>query len=701
VNRTPGSVRLRCNKVSGRTARAAQSDFVRIASGKEVDKLVVIDDEVDEDRRRFHDSESRNTGSDKEGLPKFIPTPRSLARLLRVSRKSDLRSVVTQMQVEHEVKMIKDLIGVRGRPGLRVNTMYKRKAEKVRPVDSSQSDGSIPGGRDDWRERAIAREREQGKHIPRGKFDHWLYPRTADFEREVRMTSKRLASLQIGDMLTPQERELFIECLYNREASLSWTFDEIGRVSSDVAPPQRIRTIPHEAWQAPQFPIPKGLHEIVKEMLRDRLKRGTLERCHGPYRNPWFLVKKKDGNYRLINAAMWLNKVTIRDATLPPTADEFAERFAGMKILTLADLHSGYDQCPLDERDRDMTAFHTPIGLLRLTTLPQGATNSVGQFVRVMNRILDAVHREAGAFIDDVGIEGPRTDYGNEEVAPGIRKFVLEHVQKIDKVLLEFERAGATIAAEKTQWCMPGVKIVGYVCDSEGRHPDSAKVVKILDWPACEDPTEVKGFLGVCVYYRIWIADFALIASPLYILTKKGAIWRWGEEQDLAMFELKIALTNAPALVTIDYGPDGGLIIVAFDASKKGWGAVIMQLDKNGRRHPVRFESGVWTVSESNYDAGKRECRALLKTLKKFRHWLYGVHFLLETDANTLCAQLNRTATDLPGALVTQWLAWIRFFDFEVRHIPGTKNVVADALSRRPPTEDDIRERDNEQDIDE
>ena len=40
-------------------------------------------------------------------------------------------------------------------------------------------------------------------------------------------------------------------------------------------------------------------------------------------------------------------------------------------------------------------------------------------------------------------------------------------------------------------------------------------------------------------------------------------------------------------------------------------------------------------------------------------------------------------------------------FDFEVRHIAGTKNVVIDALSHRPPTEDDIRERDNEQDIDE
>ncbi|KAK1907837.1 hypothetical protein P3342_006166 [Pyrenophora teres f. teres] len=153
------------------------------------------------------------------------------------------------------------------------------------------------------------------------------------------------------------------------------------------------------------------------------------------------------------------------------------------------------------------------------------------------------------------------------------------------------------------------------------------------------------------------------------------------------MASLKESLCTAPALVSIDYSEPFRAIFVAVDGSKKGWGAVLMQLDALGRRHPIRYESGVWSMSERNWDSGKHECKALLLTLKKFRSYLYGVRFTVETDAKTLVAQLQRSATDLPGALVTRWLALLNLWDFDIVHVPGKKNVVADALSRRPEPE--------------
>jgi hypothetical protein len=48
-----------------------------------------------------------------------------------------------------------------------------------------------------------------------------------------------------------------------------------------------------------------------------------------------------------------------------------------------------------------------------------------------------------------------------------------------------------------------------------------------------------------------------------------------------------------------------------------------------------------------------------------------------------LMAQLNRAATNHLNALIMRWLAWIRLFDFKVRHVPEKQHIVADALSRR------------------
>ena len=174
----------------------------------------------------------------------------------------------------------------------------------------------------------------------------------------------------------------------------------------------------------------------------------------------------------------------------------------------------------------------------------------------------------------------------------------------------------------------------------------------------------------------------------------------WVYEHDEAMDELKLRLTTAPALVRLDVSKGAGSVILAVDASLKGWGMVLMQMDEEGKRHPIRYDSGVWSDAEKNYDATKRECRGVLKVLKKVREYLYGVHFILETDAAVLVAQLNQHATDLPGALVTRWLAWIRLFDFEVRHVPGTKHTAADGLSRRPATERELEATTREEDID-
>src|SRR5258705_3766701 len=156
------------------------------------------------------------------------------------------------------------------------------------------------------------------------------------------------------------------------------------------------------------------------------------------------------------------------------------------------------------------------------------------------------------------------------------------------------------------------------------------------------------------------------------------------------MDDLKQALIKAPALKPIDYEASGK-IVLSVDSSLIGWGAILQQEDDLDakQRHPSKYENGLWTPAEKKYDGGKLECRGLLKALKKLRYYLYGVRFLVEIDAKTLVHQLNQPATDLPGSVVNRWLAWIRLFDFELKHVSGTKHGGPDSLSRRPTGDND------------
>ena len=76
--------------------------------------------------------------------------------------------------------------------------------------------------------------------------------------------------------------------------------------------------------------MPKALKETVIRMLKERIRSGLLEDYNRAYRNLWFLVKKKSGAYRIVDTAIYMNKVTIKDANLPPNIDEFSEDFAGI-----------------------------------------------------------------------------------------------------------------------------------------------------------------------------------------------------------------------------------------------------------------------------------------------------------------------------------------------------------------------------------
>jgi hypothetical protein len=141
------------------------------------------------------------------------------------------------------------------------------------------------------------------------------------------------------------------------------------KIKSKVSFPIMIRTISYKAWQYLNFPIPKALNQVIMEILKNRINRKILEPCHKPYRNLWFIIKKKNRKYRFVNYTAELNKYIIRDANMFPNINTFLKEFVGYVIASFIDFFSGYDHVKLDFKCKNMTVFIIPLGLFRQTII--------------------------------------------------------------------------------------------------------------------------------------------------------------------------------------------------------------------------------------------------------------------------------------------------------------------------------------------
>jgi hypothetical protein len=180
--------------------------------------------------------------------------------------------------------------------------------------------------------------------------------------------------------------------------------------------------------------------------------------------------------------------------------------------------------------------------------------------------------------MNDINVKGPKTTYNNKEIIFKIRRYILKHIIWIDRILADLKRVKYTILKTKSQFCMPKLRVIKFICDILKRHSNIFKVIKIVKWLSSNDITEIKAFIKVAVYYKMFVKNFAVIAAPIYSLIRKGIRFAWDTKQQLAINILKMAIITAPALVTLNYSPEAGEIILAVNSSLKRWGATLSQI---------------------------------------------------------------------------------------------------------------------------
>ena len=103
-----------------------------------------------------------------------------------------------------------------------------------------------------------------------------------------------------------------------------------------------------------------------------------------------------------------MNIISIKEFSIPANLDQFENWFLGGKCFTILDLYWGFDARKMNKASYGITAFLIPLGLLRITSLSTGFTNSPSEFQKCMVFIFqdEIVPQIMNMFIDDAPYEG-------------------------------------------------------------------------------------------------------------------------------------------------------------------------------------------------------------------------------------------------------------------------------------------------------
>jgi transposase InsO family protein len=117
-------------------------------------------------------------------------------------------------------------------------------------------------------------------------------------------------------------------------------------------------------------------------------------------------------------------------------------------------------------------------------------------------------------------------------------------------------------------------------------------------------------------------------------------------------------------------------IFLQTDASDYGVGAYLFQLSGDVEK-PTAFLSKSLTDIQTRWSVPERECYAIFWAIQELDYLVSGRHFTLQTDHQNLTFLNTGTSPK-----VQRWKLAIQTYDFDIEHIPGEENIIADSLSR-------------------
>lgn len=404
------------------------------------------------------------------------------------------------------------------------------------------------------------------------------------------------------------------------------------------------RTVPPVIQPLRRCPIP--LLQQVESKLKELEQLDVIEKVTRPasWVSPLVPILKDNGELRLCIDMRRANQAIQRLNHPLPIFDDLLPRFRNATLFTTLDIKQAFHQVELTEECRDVTTFITNWGLFRYKRLLFGVNCAPELFQNLMESIL-AECKNTVVFIDDIVIFG-----STEE----------EHDLAVKQTLNVLNRYDILLNDHKCKFKQKKISFLGHTLSSDGVAPTEDKVRSILQFRAPQTKEELRSFLGLVTYVSRFIPNLATVNYPLRELLKQKIQFEWKPEHQSSFDQLKQMIGSLDHLGY--YDPKDRTLLVT-DASGVGLGAVLLQFKKNQPR-VIGYASKSLSETEKKYPAIEKEALGIVWGVERFRIYLLGINFELETDHRPL--ETLFTATSRPTARIERWMLRIQAFKFRV-----------------------------------